>query len=63
MHPHLLEMDISDCQMLKEENIANFVKVFNHLQVLKIGNNSRITDLTMKAIATNLKDLQMLDIR
>jgi len=62
MHPHLLEIDISDCQMLKDENIANFVKVFNHLQVLKIGNNSRITDLTMKAIATNLKDLQMLDI-
>ena len=63
MHPHLLELDIRDCKMIREENIANFVKVFNHLQVLKIGNNPNITDTAMKSIATNLKDLQTLDIR
>ena len=63
LHPHLIELDISGCEMIKEETIANFVKVFHHLQVLRIGNNYNVTDLAMKSIATNLKDLCTLDIR
>lgn len=63
LHPHLIELDISGCEMIREETIVNFVKVFHHLQVLRIGNIQNITDLAMKTIATNLKDLCILDIR
>ena len=63
LHPHLIELDISGCEMIREETIVNFVKVFHHLQVLRIGNNYNMTDLAMKSIATNLKDLRTLDIR
>jgi len=63
LHQHLIELDISGCEMIREETIVNFVKVFHHLQVLRLGNNFNITDLAMKTIATNLKDLSILDIR
>ena len=62
-HPYLLEVDIRGCEMITDKNIDEFVTVFKHLQVLKIGNNSNITDLSMKSIANNLPDLRTLDIR
>eukprot|EP00092_Neocalanus_flemingeri_P012986 GFUD01013996.1.p1 GENE.GFUD01013996.1~~GFUD01013996.1.p1 ORF type:complete len:390 (+),score=72.30 GFUD01013996.1:80-1249(+) len=62
MNPHILEVDLSGCEMLTDANIANFVSVFRHLQIFKIGNNSNISDSSMKSIATNLKNLHTLDI-
>ena len=62
MYPHLLEIDISGCDMIGDESIVNFVSVFRHLQVLKVRNNANITDNSLKSIARDLKDLHQLDI-
>jgi len=58
----MLEVDISGCEMVQDTNIDNFVKVFKNLQIFKLGDNCNITDISMKSIATNLKDLHTLDI-
>ena len=62
MYPHLLEIDISGCDMIGDESIVNFVSVFRHLQVLKVISNANITDNSLKSIARDLKDLHQLDI-
>lgn len=62
MHPHMLEVDFTGCGLINDTNVDNFVKVFKHLQIFKIGNNPNISDLSMKSIATNLKSLHTLDI-
>ena len=59
----MVEVDISGCGMITDANIEHLVQVFQHLQILRFGNNSNISDQAMKSIAISLKDLHTLDIR
>eukprot|EP00092_Neocalanus_flemingeri_P042535 GFUD01046534.1.p1 GENE.GFUD01046534.1~~GFUD01046534.1.p1 ORF type:complete len:256 (-),score=49.10 GFUD01046534.1:254-1021(-) len=36
MNPHILEVDLSGCEMLTEDDIDHFVTVFQHLQIFRI---------------------------
>ena len=60
---HMVKVDISGCGMITDANIEHLVQVFQHLQILRFGNNSNISDQAMKSIAISLKDLHTLDIR
>lgn len=62
MHPHLLKADLRGCEKIQDINIDKFVKVFDHLEILKIGNNPNITDSSLKSVALNLQNLHTLDI-
>ena len=60
---NLLELDLNGCSQVKDENIETLSEVFKYMEILRIGYIASITDTSMKAIATHLKQLRELDIR
>ena len=60
---NLVELDLNGCSQVRDVNIETLSEVFKHVEILRIGYISSITDTSMKAIATHLKQLQVLDIR
>ena len=60
---HVTVLDLHGCGSVTNENIETLTSVFKQLEVLRIGNNSDISDKSMRSIALNLKLLESLDIR
>ena len=58
-----VEIDLTNCSKLKDENIDLLVRVFKSIQKLNISGIVNLTDITMKTIAINLKQMNTLDIR
>ena len=56
-------IDLHGCGKVTDDNIEILTSVFKHLEVLRIGNNSDISDKSMRSIALNLKFLRSIDIR
>ena len=60
----LLELDLTGCHKITDDNIETMTGVNINLQVLKLGSiPCSLTDNAMMAIANNLKQLCSLDIR
>ena len=60
----LLELDLTGCYKITDDNIETLTGVSINLQVLKLGSiPCSLTDNAMMAIANNLKQLCSLDIR
>ena len=59
----LKELDISGCNSITDKSILRLTEVFEDLEVFRIGKNPLISNLTMKAIARNIRKLRLLDIR
>lgn len=55
-------LDLHGCGNITNDNIETLTTVFKQLEVLRIGNNSDISDEAMRSIALNLKFLLKLDI-
>ena len=60
---HVTVIDLHGCGRVTNDNIETLTSVFKQLEVLRIGNNSDISDKAMRSIALNLKLLERLDIR
>ena len=60
---NLVELDLNGCLQVKDVNIETLTEVFKYLEIFRIGYITSITDMSMKAIATHLKQLRVLDIR
>ena len=60
---NLLELDLNGCHRVTDDNIETLALVFKHLEILRLGSMSAITDTAMKSIAIHLKQLHTLDIR
>ena len=60
---NLVELDLNGCLQVKDVNIETLTEVFKYLEIFRIGYITSITDTSMKAIATHLKQLRVLDIR
>ena len=58
-----LEVDLTNCTKLKDENIDLLARVFKKIQKLHVGGIINLTDITMKSIAINLKEMNTIDIR
>ena len=61
-HYELLDLDISSCSRVLDENIEKLVSAFPNLQVLRIGNNRSLTDRSLNCVAAHLHKLTRLDI-
>ena len=60
---NLIELDLTSCHCVTDDDINTVTGVFKHLQVFGLGSIASITDNAMKSIAIDLKQLHTLDIR
>ena len=60
---NLLELDLTGCRHVTDDNINALTGVFKYLEVLRIGSIPGISDYAMKSVAIDLKQLHTLDIR
>jgi hypothetical protein len=58
-----LELDITECDFtINDSTIEKITNTFRHLKILNISKNVSITNQSLKAIASNLPNLQFMDL-
>ena len=60
---HLVELDLTGCSKLTEASLEAAAAVFKQLEVLRLAAVAAVSDVTMRSIALNLRQLRTLDIR
>ena len=59
----LVELDLTGCSKLTEASLEAAAAVFKQLEVLRLAAVAAVSDVTMRSLALNLRQLRILDIR